>query len=282
MLRIMFRSFFLAMAFALSAALSAFAQTPTYTVEAIRYGTVKDYPVADLVAGADKSRRSDLAMVFWLIQGGGHNILVDAGFYRPQFFRDWKVSGFQKPSDALRNAGLQPGEVTDIVISHMHWDHVDGIDVFPKARIWIQRDEYVYYTGEAWQQPDATGGIDPGDVETIVKANIAGHVSFVNGDAQEILPGITCYIGGKHTYQSQYVSVHAKDGTVILASDNVYLYENLDKHVPIAATLDSASNLAAQDRMRKLATKPEFIVPGHDPAIFTRFPTIAPGIVKID
>ena len=64
--------------------------------------------------------------------------------------------------------------------------------------------------------------------------------------------------------------------------DNVYLYENLDKHVPIAATLDSASNLAAQDRMRTLAARPEFIIPGHDPAIFTRFPTVAPGVVKID
>jgi glyoxylase-like metal-dependent hydrolase (beta-lactamase superfamily II) len=266
----------------LFAALPLFAQTPTYTIEAIRYGTIKDFPVAGLVAGADKSRRMDLAMVFWLVQGNGHNILVDAGFYRPQFFKDWKVADFQKPSDALHNAGLQPEDITDIVISHMHWDHADGIDLFPKAHIWIQRDEYVYYSGEAWQHPNTHGGIDPDDVAALVKANIAGRLSFVNGDDQEILPAIRCYIGGKHTYQSQYVSVHAKDGTVILASDNVYLYENLDKHVPIAATLDSASNLAAQDRMRTLASRPEFIVPGHDPAIFSRFPVIAPGVVKID
>ncbi len=266
----------------LSAALPLFAQTPTYTIEAIRYGTIKDFPVAGLVAGADKARRMDLAMVFWLVQGNGRNILVDAGFYRPQFFKDWKVADFQKPSDALRNAGLHPEDITDIVISHMHWDHADGVDLFPKAHIWIQRDEYVYYTGEAWHHPNTHGGIDPDDVGALVKANIAGRLSFVNGDDQEILPGIRCYIGGKHTYQSQYVSVHAKDGTVILASDNVYLYENLDKHVAIAATLDSASNLAAQDRMRTLAARPEFIIPGHDPAIFSRFPVIAPGVVKID
>ncbi|HEX4309055.1 MAG TPA: N-acyl homoserine lactonase family protein [Acidobacteriaceae bacterium] len=262
--------------------LLAAAQTPPYSVEAIRYATIKNYPVAGLVAGADKSRTMDLAMVFWLVRGGGRNILVDSGFYRPQLFRGWNVSEFQKPSDALRHAGLQPEDVTDIVISHMHWDHVDGFDLFPKARIWIQRDEYVYYTGEAWQQKDTADGIDASDVEALVKANIAGHVSFVNGDAQQIFPGITCYTGGKHTYQSQYVGVHAQDGTVVLASDNVYLYENLDRHVPIAATLDSVSNLAAQDRMRKLASRPEFIIPGHDPALFTRFPTVAPGVVKID
>jgi glyoxylase-like metal-dependent hydrolase (beta-lactamase superfamily II) len=255
---------------------------PVYSVEAVRYGTLKDFAVSGLVAGADKSRKMDIAMVYWLVRGNGHNILVDAGFYRPQFFVHWKVADFQKPSDALLHAGLKPEEITDIIITHMHWDHADGFDLFPKARIWIQRDEYTYYTGDAWQHPRTHGGIDPDDVQAIVKSNIEGNVSFVEGDAQEILPGVTCYIGGKHTYQSQFVGVNAKDGTVVLASDNVYMYENLDKHVPIAASLDPTSNLAAQDRMRKIASKPEFIIPGHDPAMFERFPSVGTGVVKID
>lgn len=263
-------------------AASAQAAPPTYTIEAIRYATIQGFPVDGLVVGADPARKMDIAMIFWLVQGGGHNILVDSGFYRPQLFKGWSIADFRKPTDALRAAGLAPEDVTDIVISHMHWDHADGMDLFPKARIWIQRDEYTYYTGDAWHQKDTHGGIDPDDVEALVKANIAGHVSFVEGDNQEILPGIRCYIGGKHTYQSQYVTVPAKDGTVVLASDNVYLYENLDKHVPIAETLDAKSNLAAQDRMRTLASKPGFIIPGHDPAIFSKFPAVAPGVVKID
>jgi len=52
---------------------------------------------------------------------------------------------------------------------------------------------------------------------------------------------------------------------MIIASDNVYLYENLDKHVPIAQTVDAKSNLAAQDRMKKLASSPRLIIPSHDP-----------------
>ena len=266
------------------APLAASAQTaaPVYTIEAIRYATIQGFPVDGLVAGADPARKMDIAMVFWLVQGGGHNVLVDSGFYRPQLFKGWSIADYRKPTEALRAAGLAPADVTDIVISHMHWDHADGMDLFPKAHIWIQRDEYTYYTGEAWHHADTHGGIEPDDVEALVKANIAGRVSFVEGDDQEILPGIRCYIGGKHTYQSQYATVHAKDGTVVLASDNVYLYENLDKHVPIAETLDAKSNLRAQDRMRTLASKPGFIIPGHDPAIFERFPAVAPGVVKID
>jgi glyoxylase-like metal-dependent hydrolase (beta-lactamase superfamily II) len=68
----------------------------------------------------------------------------------------------------------------------------------------------------------------------------------------------------------------------VLASDNMYLYENLEKHAPIAQTLDAASNLRAQDRMKTLAAKPDLIVPGHDPSVLTKFPKVADGVVRID
>ena len=163
----------------------------------------------------------------------------------------------------------------------MHWDHADGMDLFPKAKIWLQKDELEYYAGEAWQSRRTHGGIDADDVLTLVKLNTEGRVGLVNGDAQEILPGITCYTGGKHTYASQFVAVNTGAGTVVLASDNMYLYENLEKHVPIAQTLDAASNLRAQDRMKQLAANPGLIIPGHDPAVIAKFPNVAPGIAKI-
>jgi hypothetical protein len=68
---------------------------------------------------------------------------------------------------------------------------------------------------------------------------------------------------------------------VVLASDNVYLNENLEKRVPIAATLDAESNLRAQDRMRQLAASPRLILTGHDPAVMKNFPEVAPRVVKI-
>ncbi len=114
-----------------------------------------------------------------------------------------------------------------------------------------------------------------------MKLNTQGRVGLVNGDAQEIIPGVTCYTGGKHTYQSQYVGVQTAAGTVVLASDNMYLYENLERHAPIATTVDAASNLRAQDRMKQIAARPGFIVPGHDPAVFTKFPNPVPGVAKI-
>jgi glyoxylase-like metal-dependent hydrolase (beta-lactamase superfamily II) len=255
---------------------------PKYEIYAIRYATLPDFPVAELVAGADPARKLDIAMMVWLIRGHGRNILVDSGFYHDRFFKEWHVNDFIKPSDALKPLGLKPEDITDVVITHMHWDHADGMDLFPNARIWIQKDELQYYAGEAWQSKDTHGGIDEDDVLTLVKLNTQGRVGMVNGDAQEIVPGVICYTGGRHTYASQYVGVNTAAGTVVLASDNMYLYENLEKHVPIAATLDAVSNLHAQDRMKRLAASPGLIIPGHDPAVMAKFPNPAPGIAKIE
>lgn len=259
---------------------------PAYEIYAIRYATIPGFPVNALIAGADPARKFNIAMTIWLVRGGGHTILVDSGFYRPQFFKQFQVEGFIKPSDAVSQSGITPAikpeDITDVIISHMHWDHADGMDLFPNARIWLQQDEYAYYSGPAWQEKGNHGGIDSDDVLALVKLNLAGRVSLVNGDAQQILPGITCYTGGKHTFQSQFVGVNTKAGTVILASDNMYLYENLEKHVPIAQTLDADSNLRAQDRMKQLAASPQLIIPGHDPLVFDKFPKVSGRVVKIE
>lgn len=259
------------------------ASKSTYVVYAISYAIIPDFPVAGLVAGADPSRKIDIQMMVWLLKGSnGANVLVDSGFYRDKLFKQWKVKDFIKPSDAIAKAGLRPEDITDLIITHMHWDHAGGMDLFPKARIWIQQDEYAYYTGEAWRPGGSHGGIDAEDVLALVKLNLDGRVRLVKGDDQEAIDGIRFYTGGRHTYASQYVSVSTRSGTAVIASDNCYLYENLDKHVPIAQTLDAASNLRAQDRMKQLATRPSLIVPGHDPAVFTRFLAPGNGVARIE
>src|SRR5262245_18327706 len=127
-------------------------QKPQYEVYADRYATIADFPVAGLVKCADPARKLDIAMTVWLVKGNGRNILVDAAFYREQFLNRWTPKDFLKPSDALALLGFKPEDITDVIIIHMLWDHADGMDLFPKARIWLQKDDYTYYTGEAWQR----------------------------------------------------------------------------------------------------------------------------------
>jgi glyoxylase-like metal-dependent hydrolase (beta-lactamase superfamily II) len=255
--------------------------TPRYEVYAIRYATIERFPVAALVAGADTTRRTDIAMMVWLARApGGRNVLVDAGFYREKFVERWRPVAYEQPSAALRRIGLRPEDVTDVVVSHVHWDHLDGADLFPNARIWIQRAEFDYYLDSTGRRRAAA--IDSLDAAMLAGLARAGRVQLVAGDSVEILPGITVYTGGRHTFASQYATVQTASGVVVLASDNAYLYENLELRRPITQTLDSLANLRAQERMRRLASSPALIVPGHDAAVFVRFPRPGSGVARIE
>jgi glyoxylase-like metal-dependent hydrolase (beta-lactamase superfamily II) len=258
-------------------------EPPAYEVYAVRFATLLKYPVAALVQGAARERRLDLAIAFWVLKGpGGRTILIDAGFYRPEILKRKDVADFIRPDKALEKLGIKPEAVTDVVITHMHWDHADGVDLFPKARVWIQKDEFDDSAGRKPKVGDKDGGSMPAHFQALAQLNKDGRVNLVDGDAKEIAPGVTVYTGGKHTVGSQYVGVNTRAGLMVIASDNVYLYENLDKHVPIAQTVDAKSNLAAQDRMKKLASNVRLIIPSHDPEVFTRFPKPGDGIARLD
>jgi glyoxylase-like metal-dependent hydrolase (beta-lactamase superfamily II) len=254
------------------------APTPDYSIHAIRYSTVPGFPVSELVRGAPKDEKLDIAMVIWLIRGGGHTILFDSGFHREKWLKAFEEKDFLRPDEAVKLAGVKPEEVTDIIISHAHWDHMDGIDLFPKAIVWIQKQEFAYYTGEAWQPGGKHGGIDPEDVKFLVELNTQGRLRLVDGDNVEILPGIRAYTGSRHTFASQYIRV---DGNppFVLASDNCYLYRNLAEHKASAtfSDADQPANIKQQERMIQLAGSPDRVVPGHDPLQFQKFPAEAQG-----
>src|SRR5260370_42466611 len=98
------------MSLAMAGALGAKARMES-EVYAVRYATVPELGVSGLVAGAEESRKMDIAMMVWLVRGGGKNILVDAGFYREQFFKQWHVTDFVNPAEAVRRAGVKPEEI---------------------------------------------------------------------------------------------------------------------------------------------------------------------------
>jgi glyoxylase-like metal-dependent hydrolase (beta-lactamase superfamily II) len=258
---------------ALCALLPAKAATPQYSIQAIRYANSPGDSLAELVMGAPKDEKIDTVYVIWLIRGGGRNILLDSGSHVQSWFK-YKMTDYLRPDEAVKLAGVRPEEVTDIVISHAHWDHMGGMIFFPKATVWIQKEEFHYYTGGAWQAGGNHGGIDPDDVKELVLLNTEGRLRLVDGDNVEIFPGIRAYTGARHTYASQYLRVEG-DPPFVLASDSVYLYRNLAEHKAsdTFSKADYPANIKNQDRMIQLAGSPDRVVPGHDALQFQKFPT---------
>jgi glyoxylase-like metal-dependent hydrolase (beta-lactamase superfamily II) len=264
---------------------AAYSQNINYEVCALRFASVEpSFPLSSFVLGASDKDSMRGVFMFWLIKGSnGRNILVDAGFLKNvEDAQSFDLKNYVRPDSVLTRMGLRAEDITDVILTHPHWDHVDGIGLFPNAQVWIQKEDYCYFVGAAWQK-DGRGGFNKRDVRELLELNLAGKLTLVDGDNKEIIPGIIVYTGSRHTFNSQYVLVKSGSDKIILASDNVYTYYNLEhlRSAPNYATFDTTGYIRSMERMKTLASNIRFIIPGHDALLFSKFPTIAEGVIKI-
>jgi glyoxylase-like metal-dependent hydrolase (beta-lactamase superfamily II) len=271
--------------FVLTGPFNIHAQSPDYKVYAIRFASSAHRASVSVFSDSGPTTDS-VNMVFsiWLIKGdNGKNILVDAGFLNGPQAKYFDLSNYIRPDSALARLGLKAADITDIILSHPHWDHIDGVGLFPNAHIWIQKEDYNYFVGASWAS-DSTSVYDKQDVRTMVELNMAHRVTLVDGDNKEILPNIRVYTGSRHTFNSQYAVVQTRSKSIVLASDNIWIYYSLDHMVPASkgGTLDPAGYVRAMQRMKTLASSPKYIIPGHDGKVFTLFPVVADGVVQIE
>lgn len=255
--------------------------TAEYEVYAIEYASAGVAPMAAFLPRADTALTVEGSYMVWLIKGPeGRNVLVDAG-YRPDIPNRTVPRDYVRPDQAVSKLGLAREDVTDIILTHLHWDHADGLPLFPNAHVWVQQAELEYYATEAWQEGGSAAGVEPRNVPELVKLNTEGRVTLVEGDDQEIFEGIRVYTGPKHTFASQYVGVNTSGGTVIIASDCLWFYANLELKLAKTYTFDPEADFEAFDRMKRLASNPDWILPGHDRTVFDKFPNPVEGVARI-
>ena len=258
-------------------------QNSNYEIYALRFTPILNAPLSFFATNVKNSKDSiQVCFMFWLIKADNNkNILVDAGYLRD--YADSNMKNFVRPDSMLLNLGIQPTAITDIILTHPHWDHVDGIDLFPNAQIWMQKEDFNYFVGMAWQKGGKHSGFYNRDVHKLINVNIAGKLTLIDGDNQELFPGIRAYTGSRHTFNSQYVLVTTEKRNVIIASDNIWIYYNLEHliSVPEYGTFDTTAYVQAMKRMKTMVPDSKYIIPGHDARIFSVFPRVKDGIVKI-
>lgn len=256
--------------------------TVKYQVYALKYReSAFTIPASSLIMGANPNDSIRPCNMFWLLQNSnGKNILIDVGFVDTVNTQNLT---YITPIEALKRINLAPDDISDIIVSHPHTDHIGEIDKFPNATVWIQKNDFMYFVGKAWQKGGNTIGLDKKDVQKLVDINSDGRLNLVDGDDIEILPGIRVYTGSKHSYENQYVLVNSNSDNkkILVASDAVWCYYNLEHLLPSAYSFDPEANVEAMKRMKTLVTNTRYIIPGHDDLVFTRFPEIAKWVVQI-
>lgn len=270
-------------AIALVATAGPRAEADKYQAYAVRLATLAGAALSAYVPDAAPDRRVDVAFAFWLLEGAdGRVVLVDTGFHRPAALVRARSTDAVSPVEAIAPLGIRPGDVTDILLTDMNWDHAGGVDLFPSARVWVQKDEYDYCAGDAWQNGRPHAGIEADDIVAVVARNVRERVTFLRGDDDTSISGIEFHRTGARPRPAQWITARTPHGVVVLAADAAPLYESLDVPSSVAQTLDTRPDLRAAVEMRSLAARPGLVVPGRDLAVFSRFPAVAGGIVRIE
>ncbi len=259
-----------------------YGQKNNYEIYAIKFAErTNKNPISEVAVGAKGNDSVGVYFMYWLLKGNnGKVILVDAGFTDDMEINP-KFITHNRPDKMLEKINIKPADITDIIVTHPHWDHIGGIDLYPDAHVWMQQEDYNYFVSTAWQENGNNAGFNKKDVLKIVQRNLNQKLTLIKGDNIEILPGIKVFIGSKHTFESQFVLVDSESDKVIIASDNSWYYYNLTSLLPIPFTLDAKAYSDNLKRMKKMVPNTDMIIPGHDPLVFSKFPSVANDIVKI-
>jgi len=255
-------------------------EAPVYEVFAIRYAT-RDGKRRDMVLGGDP-HDADMPMDYyiWLIRNAGRVVLVDTGFNVDMAAKRNRTL-LRVPADGLRMLGVEPGDIGDVIITHMHNDHVGTLEDFPRARFHLQDDEMAFATGRMMCHQRFRRSYEVDHVTGMVRMVFNDRVVFHKGEGG-VAPGITVHHVGGHTPGMQVVRVRTRRGWVVLASDASHYYEHFEKSQCFPVVYDMGDLLEGYALLRRLAEGSlRHIVPGHDPLVMRRYPPAGPGLEDI-
>lgn len=251
-----------------------------WEVYAIRYAHHGDRRASENFIGGDPhDGPMPLDYYVWAIVCETRSFVVDTGFDEAMARRR-KRQLLRSPADGLKLIGLDPGRVEDVIVTHMHYDHAGNHAMFPRAAYHVQDRELQYCTGRCMCHPAMRAAFEADDVAAMVRRLFEGRVRFHDG-SEELAPGVSVHRIGGHTMGLQVVRVRTRRGWVVLASDASHLYANMEEGRPFPIVHNLADMLEGYETLRRLASSPSHIVPGHDPLVLRRYPPAKPGLEEI-
>jgi glyoxylase-like metal-dependent hydrolase (beta-lactamase superfamily II) len=257
---------------------SAGTKTP-YEVFALKYAGPFDRKLAMTLFNTE-----DMAINYyiWAIRAkDGETTLVDTGtgkVWGPKF------KGFVPPEQLVARLGIKPEQVTRIVITHMHFDHVGGgaefAQLYPAAKFYVQKKEFDFWVNSPLSQRAAFKSLrNPDAINAFAELAQGPRVMQVDGD-KVIGPDMQLLLAPGHTPGLQGVLIPTAKGQTIVGSDSAHLFRSFKEDVPSGLITDLPIWLETFDKLRSSAPI-ENIFPGHDAKMLTDYPQVAENVTQL-
>jgi glyoxylase-like metal-dependent hydrolase (beta-lactamase superfamily II) len=252
---------------------------PDYGLFAIRYATREARRSDHFIGGDPHDGPMPMDYFLWIAESDGRAVVIDAGFTAEVAAKRGRTF-LRCPVDALGLIGIDAVGVKDVILTHLHYDHVGNFHRFPNAQFHLQEPELHYAVGRYMRYHKLAHSFEVDDVVGIVRLNYARRVRLYNGPV-DLLPGITLHPVHGHSAGLQFVRVHTQRGWVVLASDVTHFYENMETERPFTTAFHVGEMLEGFDKLRAAAPSTRHIIPGHDPEVMRRYPPPRPELEGI-
>jgi glyoxylase-like metal-dependent hydrolase (beta-lactamase superfamily II) len=256
-------------------------EAPEYKVFALKYAGPFTSPVAKVLLDTEWDKTVDRYYYFWAVQGEGATVVIDCGV-RPAWAAQKNLKGYVSPEAVLARIGIDAATVEHLVLTHIHQDHAGGVELFPKARIYVQRREYEFWTADpiAKRKPFAKVS-DPVAIAQLDALRGSDRLTLIDGDCQ-ILPGIEVLLTPGHTPALQSVAVQTAKGLAVLTSDCAHLHRSFEMDLPSSIICDLPGWMRSYSRLReKVGGNLAMLFPGHDADMLVKYPRIAEDVTQL-
>lgn len=250
-----------------------------FEVYAIRYATVERRAAENFIGGDPHDAGMPMDYFVWIAKNSTKTWVIDTGFNEAAA-RQRKRRFLRSPVEGLKLLGVDAAEVDDVIITHLHYDHVGNFDLFPKARFHLQESEMAYATGRYMSNSFFSHAFEVDEVVAMVRNVYGGRVEFYNGDF-ELAPGFSLHHVGGHTMGLQVVRIWTQTGWLVLASDASHYAANMNENRPFPIVVDVGQMVDGWKKMRTLVDDPGRIIPGHDPEVMKIYKAPSPELEGI-
>jgi len=253
---------------------------PIYKIYAVKYAGPFLRPLARVLWNKGWEDRIEISYYIWVIQGNGETVMVDSGV-APSLAREQQLEGYVNPVHVLARLGIQASQVKRVILTHAHWDHITGIELFPNATFYLQKKEFDFWMRDPIaKKPPFLMVSHPLVFSSISGLEETGRLVLADGDHQ-YLPGVELLFAPGHTPGLQAVSVNTARVTAIVGSDCAHIFRSYEEEIPSCFITDMIAWMESYDKLKSRVSSLDLLFPGHDMKMSTHYPKMAEDITQL-